>query len=240
MTNVEQISNRPRAKAAAVAQMNDLFQKQKMAFDSDRFPGFESRARDLKRLKRAILNNKQALLLALEKDFQYRSHDESLLGDIFSSVSAIDYTLKHLHKWMKPQKRAVGIVFQPAHAKVVYQPRGVVGVIAPWNYPVFLTIGPLVAALAAGNRVMIKTSEFTPETNKILTDLLSSIFDDNKVCVIQGEAEVAQAFSSLHFDHLLFTGSTQVGRLVMKAAAENLVPVTLELGGKSPVLIDNK
>ncbi|OEE65725.1 coniferyl-aldehyde dehydrogenase [Enterovibrio norvegicus FF-33] len=243
MSNAEQIPDSVIAEslvATAKTQMVSLFERQKMAFDKDRFPRYEQRVRELKQLKQAILINKQDLLNALETDFGYRSHDESMLGDIFSSISSVDYTLKHLQRWMKPQKRAVGIVFQPAHAKVVYQPKGVVGIIAPWNYPVFLTIGPLVAALAAGNRAMIKMSEYTPNTNAVLVKLLAGIFDSSKVGVTLGEAEVAQAFSGLPFDHLLFTGSTEVGRHVMRAAAENLVPVTLELGGKSPVIIDDK
>ncbi|MDD1791564.1 coniferyl aldehyde dehydrogenase [Enterovibrio sp. ZSDZ42] len=242
MSNVEHISG------VAITEKSDLservrmlamFDAQKAAFEQDRYPSFDSRVSSLKQLKRGILAQKEALLGALEKDFRYRSHDESMLGDIFSSISAIEYTLKHLKGWMKPEKRAVGIVFQPAHAKVLYQPKGVVGIIAPWNYPVFLTIGPLVAAIAAGNRAMIKTSEYTPNTNTVLAEILAGIFDTDKVCVVQGDVDIAQAFSALQFDHILFTGSTEVGRHVMKAAAENLVPVTLELGGKSPVIIDN-
>ncbi|PKF49240.1 coniferyl-aldehyde dehydrogenase [Enterovibrio nigricans] len=217
-----------------------ILQKQKTAFQAAPYPSYAERINDLKQLKKGLLASKQTLLMALEKDFHYRSHDESLLGDIYSSLSSIDYAVKHLRKWMKPQKRHVGIVFQPAKAEVIYQPRGVVGIISPWNYPVFLAMGPLVAALAAGNRAMIKVSEFTPHTNTVLARLLADIFPQEKVCVIQGETEVAQAFSSLPFDHLLFTGSTQVGRHVMKAAAENLVSVTLELGGKSPVIVDDE
>ncbi|WP_028025518.1 coniferyl aldehyde dehydrogenase [Enterovibrio calviensis] len=242
MSNAEKISELKPAKQSAVADTSllfALFDAQKSAFDQDRYPRYEMRVSSLKRLKAAILEQKTALLNALEKDFRYRSHDESMLGDIFSSISSIDYTIRHLKGWMKPEKRDVGIVFQPAHAKVLYQPKGVVGIIAPWNYPVFLTIGPLVAAIAAGNRALIKVSEYTPNTNAVLTELLASVFDADKVAVVQGNVGIAQAFSSLPFDHILFTGSTEVGRHVMKAAAENLVPVTLELGGKSPVIIDN-
>ncbi|WP_407333141.1 coniferyl aldehyde dehydrogenase [Enterovibrio sp. 27052020O] len=243
MSNVEQVHDIPMAEPMAFSEnerMRQLFEAQKHAFDRDRFPSYDERVLALKRLKQSVLQRKQDLLNALEKDFQYRSHDESLLGDIFSSISSIDYTLKHLKGWMKPQKRAVGIVFQPAHAQVVFQPKGVVGIISPWNYPVFLTLGPLVAALAAGNRAMIKASEYTPNTNAVLENMLSDIFEPDKVAVIQGDTNIAQAFSALTFDHILFTGSTEVGRYVMKAAAENLVPVTLELGGKSPVIIDDK
>ena len=153
------------------------------------------------------------------------------------SLHSIDYTLKHLKHWMKPSPRRVGAVFQPASAKVIYQPLGVVGVIVPWNYPVFLAIGPLIGALAAGNRVMLKLSEFTPATGRLLKDLLGRIFPEDRVAVVLGEADVAVAFSGLAFDHLLFTGSTHVGKLVMRAAADNLTPVTLELGGKSPAIV---
>lgn len=220
--------------------INTLFYLQKRAFNKDRYPSYESRVADLKLLKSAIHREKENLLRALEQDFGYRSHDESMLGDIFSSLSSIDYTIKHLRRWMKPQKRKVGIVFQPAKAEIHYQPLGVVGIISPWNYPVFLTIGPLVAAIAAGNRAMIKVSEYTPATNAVLVEMLASVFPRDKVNVVEGDANVAKSFSELPFDHLLFTGSTQVGRHVMLAAADKLVPVTLELGGKSPVIIDDK
>ncbi|KXF80705.1 coniferyl aldehyde dehydrogenase [Enterovibrio coralii] len=242
MTNAEHISEiatLDNVVSPDKVRLLQLLQTQKAAFLAEPYPSYRSRIDDLKRLKAAILASKETLLSALEKDFHYRSHDESLLGDIFSSLSSIDYATKHLRQWMKPQKRHVGVVFQPAKAEVLYQPRGVVGIISPWNYPVFLTIGPLVAAIAAGNRAMIKVSEFTPHTNTVLRHLLGEVFSQDKVCVVHGETDVAQAFSSLPFDHLLFTGSTQVGRHVMKAASENLVSVTLELGGKSPVIIDN-
>ncbi|WP_325892848.1 coniferyl aldehyde dehydrogenase [Grimontia sp. NTOU-MAR1] len=242
MSNAEQFSDlmvTEQVITKSTDDMTTLFDAQKRAFNQDRFPAYESRIADLKLLKGAIHNKKEKLLTALEQDFGYRNHNESILGDIFSSLSTIDYTIKHLRGWMKPQKRRVGIVFQPAKAEIHYQPLGVVGIIAPWNYPVFLTIGPLVAAVAAGNRAMIKVSEFTPATNAVLVEMLGSVFSNDKVCVVQGDANIAKSFSELPFDHLLFTGSTQVGRHVMLAAADNLVPITLELGGKSPVIIDN-
>ncbi|MFC6981782.1 aldehyde dehydrogenase family protein [Microbulbifer taiwanensis] len=143
-----------------------------------------------------------------------------------------------MKKWMKPARRAVGLQFQPASAQV-YQPLGVVGVIVPWNYPLFLSIGPLTGALAAGNRVMIKMSESTPATGRLLKDLLARIFPEDQVAVVLGEVDVGVAFSKLPFDHLLFTGATSVGKHVMRAAAENLTPVTLELGGKSPAIVSD-
>jgi len=138
---------------------------------------------------------------------------------------------------MKSRRRSVGLAFQPASARVHYQPLGVVGVIVPWNYPLFLAIGPLTGALAAGNRVMLKLSETTPATGRLLKDLLESVFPTDMVCVVLGEADVGEAFSRLPFDHLLFTGATSIGRHVMRAAADNLTPVTLELGGKSPAIV---
>jgi coniferyl-aldehyde dehydrogenase len=145
--------------------------------------------------------------------------------------------MKRVKKWMKPQRRHVNTMFLPARAKVIYQPLGVVGIIVPWNYPIFLALGPLITALASGNRAMIKVSEFTPNTNKVFHQLITSCFAESEVAVIEGEADVAAKFSEIPFDHMLFTGSTQVGRHVMRAASENLTPVTLELGGKSPALI---
>jgi coniferyl-aldehyde dehydrogenase len=138
---------------------------------------------------------------------------------------------------MKPARRRVGLAFQPASARVVYQPLGVVGIIVPWNYPLYLAIGPLIGALAAGNRVMLKLSESTPSTGLLLKSLLAQIFPEDQVAVVLGEADLGIAFSQLPFDHLLFTGSTSVGRQVMRAAAEHLTPVTLELGGKSPAIV---
>jgi coniferyl-aldehyde dehydrogenase len=140
---------------------------------------------------------------------------------------------------MKPSKRSVGMLFAPAKNEVRYQPLGLVGIIVPWNYPIFLAIGPLVGALSAGNRAMIKMSEFTPNLNKVFKAMLAEVFDENRVCVIEGEADVAMAFTAQPFDHILFTGSTAVGRHVMAAAAKNLTPVTLELGGKSPTIVSN-
>ncbi len=138
---------------------------------------------------------------------------------------------------MKPSRRSVGLAFQPASARVLYQPLGVVGIIVPWNYPLYLAIGPLIGALAAGNRVMLKMSESTPATGQLLKDLLAQVFTEDQVAVVLGEADVGIAFSRLPFDHLLFTGSTSIGRQVMRAAADNLTPVTLELGGKSPAIV---
>ena len=220
-----------------ISQLEALFQRQREAFRAHPMPSAEQRIQWLRSLAELISSERDALIAAVSSDFGNRSADETLLAEIMPSLHGIHYARKRLRKWMKPSRRAVGLAFQPAAARVVYQPLGVVGVIVPWNYPLFLAIGPLVGALAAGNRVMIKMSESTPATSRLLKDLLARIFPEDLVAVVEGEAEVGVAFSSQPFDHLLFTGATSIGRHVMRAAAENLTPVTLELGGKSPAIV---
>ena len=170
-------------------------------------------------------------------DFTARSGDETLIAEIVPTVSHIGYTLRHLRHWMRPQRRRLALHFRPARACVVYQPLGVVGIIVPFNYPINLSLVPLVTALAAGNRAILKFSEHTPLTAALLQTLLRQAFSEEQVAVVTGAAEAAAAFARLPFDHLFFTGSTRIGRIVMHEAAENLTPVTLELGGKSPALI---
>lgn len=216
-----------------------IFEEQRLAFRRNSMPSATERKENLKRLKRVLLKNESRILDAIDRDFSCRSRDETLIAEVMPSVQGINYALKHLDGWMKPSRRAVSVLFQPASNKVHYQPLGVVGVIVPWNYPIFLAVGPLVAALAAGNRVMLKMSEFTPHTSALFKELIESTFPQDLVAVINGEADVAADFSSRPFDHLLFTGSTSVGKLVMRAAAEHLTPVTLELGGKSPAIISS-
>lgn len=216
-----------------------LLNNHKEAFSQAPFPTYQQRITHLRALKALVLDNQAAIISAMSDDFGNRSADDSKLGDILTTVSGINYCISRLKKWMKPEKRHVGLLFQPASARVEYQPLGVVGIMVPWNYPVFLALGPLTTALAAGNHAMIKMSEFTPKTSALLAQLVPKYFD-NRVSIIEGDASVAAQFSALAFDHLFFTGSTGVGKMVMKAAAENLVPVTLELGGKSPAIIDDK
>ncbi|MCO6056287.1 coniferyl aldehyde dehydrogenase [Pseudomonas sp. MOB-449] len=220
-----------------ISQLETLFQRQREAFRANPMPSAEQRIQWLKSLRELLFAEQDALIAAISQDFSNRSADETLLAEIMPSLHGIHYAAKRLRKWMKPSRRGVGMAFQPASAKVVYQPLGVVGVIVPWNYPLFLAIGPLVGALAAGNRVMIKMSEATPATSQLVKDLLARIFPENLVAVALGEADVGVAFSRLPFDHLLFTGATSIGKHVMRAAAENLTPVTLELGGKSPAIV---
>ena len=219
--------------------MQEVFQSQRRAFDRDPMPSAEVRRENLRRLKAAILRYQGRLADAVNEDFGCRSRDETMLADIMPTVSQINYQLKNVRRWMKPERRHVGAAFQPAKAFVQYQPLGVVGIIAPCNYPIQLVLEPLATALAAGNRAMIKVSEFTPATNKTLEAMLGEVFPEDHVAMVHGEAEVAQAFTRLPFDHLLFTGSTAVGRQVMRAAAEHLTPVTLELGGKSPATVSD-
>ncbi|QIA05889.1 coniferyl aldehyde dehydrogenase [Pseudomonas fluorescens] len=218
-------------------ELNRLFDAQRAAYAANPMPPAAQRQQWLKALRDLLSSERQALIDAISSDFSHRSADETLLAELMPSLHGIHYASQHISQWMKPSKRKVGVAFQPASAKVVYQPLGVVGVIVPWNYPLFLAIGPLTGALAAGNRVMLKLSESTPATGLLLKELLARIFPEDLVCVVLGEADVGVAFSKMRFDHLLFTGSTSVGRRVMRAAAENLTPVTLELGGKSPAIV---
>ncbi|MDY0836515.1 coniferyl aldehyde dehydrogenase [Pseudomonas sp. SED1] len=221
----------------ALDQLQVLFDAQRQAYAANPMPPAAQRQQWLKALRDLLSEERQALINAISHDFSHRSADETLFAELMPSLHGIHYASKHLKGWMKPSRRAVGIAFQPASAKVIYQPLGVVGVIVPWNYPLYLAIGPLVGALAAGNRVMLKLSESTPATGQLLKALLAKIFPEDLVCVVLGEAEVGMAFSKLRFDHLLFTGATSIGKHVMRAAAEHLTPVTLELGGKSPAIV---
>ncbi|MGE6231799.1 coniferyl aldehyde dehydrogenase [Aeromonas media] len=209
----------------------------KQACQAQPMPSLAQRRSRLTALKSALLAHKQALCDALALDYGQRSDYDSLVADILPCVMQINYSLKRLKGWMKPVRRHPGLLLAPARVEVHYQPLGVVGIMVPWNFPVMLSLGPLIGAIAAGNRAMIKLSEFTPHTNAALRTLLEAVFDDDEVVLIEGDAGLAAAFSTLPFDHLLFTGSTAVGRQVMAAAAPQLTPLTLELGGKSPCLI---
>jgi len=222
-----------------ISQIDKVLIQQKEAFSMKPYPEYATRVDDLKRLKQAIIKHKEALVTALMADFGCRAEGDSKIGDIMPTLGAIDYTIKHLKSWLKPSRRHVSAMFKPGKAFVMYQPLGVIGIITPWNYPVFLSMSPLVTAIAAGNRAMIKMSEFTPHTNDVIEHIISECFSVEQVVIIKGGPSVASHFSSQAFDHLLFTGSTKVGQLVMASAAKNLTPVTLELGGKSPTIIDD-
>lgn len=217
--------------------LNSQLAMMKAAFQAASYPSFEQRLSNLKRLEQGLLSWQDRLIAAMQADFGQRSDLECRTNDITMSLADIRSAQRHLRKWMRSRRYNVPRFLLPARARVVPQPLGVVGIIAPWNFPVFLVISPLVPALAAGNRVMIKPSELTPATSQALAQMLAECFDPQEVFVMNGGAEVAQAFSALPFDHLLFTGSTSIGRKVALAAAQNLTPVTLELGGKSPSIL---
>ena len=203
----------------------------------DPVPDWNTRAKRLRTLAALIHDNREAIAAAISDDFGRRPAEETDLLEIFPSLSAIHHALRHGRRWMRPKRRWATLVFLPARTALLPQPAGVVGIMAPWNYPLYLTAVPLADALAAGNRVMVKLSEFTPRFSLMFANLIGRAFRNREVVVVNGDADVGRAFSSLPFDHLLFTGSTGVGREVMTAAAANLTPVTLELGGKSPALI---
>ncbi|MDC8014279.1 coniferyl aldehyde dehydrogenase [Tahibacter soli] len=200
-------------------------------------PDYRQRMDDLARLRDAFKRRLDDLIGAMNADFGRRSRHESLLSDGMTVLHEIDLVRRNLRRWMRPQGRAVDWTFLPARAEIRWQPLGVVGVIAPWNYPVNLALIPLVSAIGAGNHVMLKPSEHTPRTSDALAALLAEVFPGDRVATVLGGPDVAAAFAGLPLDHLLFTGSTEVGRKVMAAAAPNLTPVTLELGGKSPAIV---
>jgi coniferyl-aldehyde dehydrogenase len=217
--------------------MRQLFDVQHAA---SRRPGIADAAtrRDrLDRLRTVVAGNEAALTRAISNDFGVRSRTETELLEIVPTLNAIRHARKKLVRWMKPERRRVDPMFQPAKAWVRHDPLGVIGIISPWNYPLQLALSPLVDAIAAGNRAMLKPSELTPAFSELLQRLVAERFDRDELAVITGGVEVGQAFAALPFDHLLFTGSTAIGRKVYQAAAANLTPVTLELGGKSPAVI---
>jgi coniferyl-aldehyde dehydrogenase len=220
--------------------LRNILVSQRDAFLREGPPTLTQRKRDLSTLKTAILANRSAIQTAAREDFGYRSPHDTAILELFPIVRSIDYQRRRLRKWMKPERRRVPILFQPARAWVSYQPLGVVGIISPWNYPVSLALQPLAMAIAAGNRAMIKPSELAPSSSALLSKIVSEAFSQEQVAVVTGDSEVARDFVALPFDHLIFTGSSSVGRAVMKAASENLVPVTLELGGKSPAIVDRE
>jgi acyl-CoA reductase-like NAD-dependent aldehyde dehydrogenase len=220
--------------AAGLAQR---FDAQRAAFARAPYPDAATRERHLAALERLLRDNATAIADAVSRDFGHRSAHETQLLELFPSLEAVRHARRHLRKWMRPKRRATSLWFLPGRAQVIAQPLGVVGIIVPWNYPVYLAIGPLVAALAAGNRALVKMSELVPATGALLAELVRAAFDPDEVAIVTGDADVGRAFAALPFDHLLFTGSTGVGRAVMRAAAENLTPVTLELGGKSPAIV---
>jgi coniferyl-aldehyde dehydrogenase len=220
------------------ARMREILSQQRTAFLHAGPPSLRERRTDLRTLRRAILARRIEIEAALNADFGHRSRHETAILELVTLVQGLDYLLRNLRRFMRPTRRHVAPQFRLGNARIEYQPLGVIGIIAPWNYPFSLALQPLATAIAAGNRAMIKPSEYTPATSDLLARMLAEAFPREQVAVVIGDASVGQSFAALPFDHLMFTGSTVVGRAVMRAASENLTPVTLELGGKSPVIVD--
>jgi len=240
MALVEETQSPAAAEPAAestTSALRAILDTQREAFLRDGPPPLAHRLSAIDKVHRILMDNKDEWAEAISQDFGNRAKEETLIAEIFLSVNSVRHCRKHLKKWMKPKSVPIAMQFKPARGKVHYQPLGVVGIIAPWNYPLQLAVVPLVQALAAGNRTMIKPSELTPRTSELLKKTVEENFSQEEVAVVTGGPEVGAEFSGLPFDHLFYTGSTNVGRLVMQAAAKNLTPVTLELGGKSPCVV---
>ncbi|HEY5921820.1 MAG TPA: coniferyl aldehyde dehydrogenase [Kofleriaceae bacterium] len=212
-----------------------VFKLQREAYERQPYPSYDERLTNLKKLDRFLVQNAQAIAEAISADFGHRAMEETLAAEVFTSLDGIRDVTKRLDRWMAPQKRGVSILFATGKNRVIPMPKGVVGIISPWNYPLFLTLSPLTSVLAAGNRAMIKMASNSQHLCRLLADKLRDLIPEDTVAILPGVR--AQDFSSLPYDHLIFTGSADAGRTVMRAAAENLTPVTLELGGKSPTII---
>ena len=221
--------------------MNDVLNLQKKKFIKDGPPSIELRVDRLNRLKAMLVENRYGLTEALSSDFGSRSKNASLLSDVYTVLPEITNAITNIKKWTKDEKRSSNKPFSLFGAKsyIRYEPLGTIGMISPWNFPVNLAFGPLASIFAAGNQVMHKPSELTPATAALMKELCDKAYDQDEFATFLGGPETGEAFSKLNFDHLLYTGSGNVGKHVMNAAAQNLVPVTLELGGKSPVVVGN-
>ncbi|UTA49335.1 coniferyl aldehyde dehydrogenase [Simiduia sp. 21SJ11W-1] len=217
--------------------LGDLLARQRASYRANPMPSADERKAKLALLKEMVLRHKDALMDAMSADFSARSRHEMQLAEILGLIEMIGYLSKRLGKWMKPERRSLALHLLPGKAQVIYQPLGVVGIMVPFNYPLLLALGPLATALAAGNHAMIKMPEATPRTSALLAEVIAETFTPESVTVVNGGPAVAARFSELPFDHILFTGAGSIGKHVMRAAAENLTPVTLELGGKSPVVV---
>lgn len=225
--------------SANTTAMMATLQRQRDAFTAARPESMSVRKDRLKRIIAMMKETGEDFARAISRDFGHRSHEQSLMTDIMPSVTAAKYCLKHMDAWARTEKRKPNFPLGlfGARAELRYEPKGVIGIVSPWNFPVGLTIGPVAQAFAAGNRVMIKPSEFTEDTSKMMKEVIGRYFAEEEMALFTGGPDVGQAFCGLPFDHLLFTGATSVGKHVLRAAADNLVPVTLELGGKSPTIL---
>jgi coniferyl-aldehyde dehydrogenase len=212
-----------------------VFRLQRQAYLQKPFPTYEERIDNLRKLERILVDNADAIAKAISADFGHRSAEESLMAELFTSVDGIRDARKKLKKWMRPQRRHVSMLFATGSNRLIPMPKGVVGVVSPWNYPLFLTVGPLTGILAAGNRAMVKMATNSQHLCRLLAEQCAAVFPEDTLAILPGVR--AQDFSTLPYDHMIFTGSADAGRTVMRAAAENLTPVTLELGGKSPTIL---
>ncbi len=219
-------------------ELETVLHKQRKAFNAAPNPDWASRKDKLEKLARVISEHEAAFQKAISDDFGNRAYEETIIAETAIIQASLKHALKHTQKWMRPRKVPTALQFKPAKNRIIPQPLGVVGIISPWNYPLQLAVVPLIGALGAGNRAMIKPSEYTPRLSELLKKVLGEVFSEEEVYVAVGGVDVAQVFSALPFDHLIFTGSTNVGRIIAGVAAKNLTPVTLELGGKSPVILD--
>ena len=219
--------------------MREVLNRQRAAFTAELPVTVAVRKDRLKRALALVKDNRVALAKALSDDFGHRSTELSMLTDIMAATGPLAHALKHVEAWMQPEKRKLDfpLGLLGAKARVEFQPKGVVGVISPWNFPVNLTFAPLANIFAAGNRAMVKPSEFTPATSELMKSLAAAAFDEAELVFVTGGPEIGKAFAELPFDHLIFTGATPIGRHILHAAADNLTPVTLELGGKSPTIL---
>lgn len=214
-----------------------VLERLRLAQALDPLPDWPSRARRLRALQTVVSRYRDEMAAAIHADFGCRPREETDLLEVFPSLSALRHALRHGRRWMHPKRGLANMAFLPARIELRPQPLGVIGIIVPWNYPLFLAVGPLIDALVAGNRAMLKMSEYTPRFSQLFAELIAHHFSADEVVVINGDAAVARAFAALPFNHLLFTGSTAVGSQVMRSASTHLTPVTLELGGKSPAII---
>ncbi len=212
-----------------------VFKLQREAYLRQPYPSYEERIENLRKLEGFLVDNAKAIADAITADFGHRAFEESMMAEIFTTVDGLRDAKKRLRKWMAPQRRHVSVLFATGQNRVIPMPKGVVGIVAPWNYPLFLSMSPLTSVLAAGNRAMVKMASNSQHLCRLLADGLRGVFSEDLVAILPGVR--AQDFSSLPYDHLIFTGSAASGREVMRAAAESLTPVTLELGGKSPTIV---
>ncbi|MDP3519719.1 MAG: coniferyl aldehyde dehydrogenase [Hydrogenophaga sp.] len=227
----------PDTSEAMALTLQDVLARQRRAFQRFPNPSAGERRDDLRRLRRQLQRYQDALAHSVAADFGQRAHAETKMLDILPSILEIDHAVSHVGRWMRRSWRRPELLLASNSLQVTYQPKGVVGIIVPWNFPIYLCFGPLAAALAAGNRVMLKLSEVLPHTRAVIGRMLGEIFPLDQVAVFGEELTDPTAFTALPFDHIIFTGSPAVGKAVMAAAAQNLTPVTLELGGKSPAIV---